>query len=379
MRTSDFNFDLPPELIAQYPLQNRTDSRLLCLIDGQLSHKQFTDFPSLINPGDLLVFNNTRVIPARMHLHKSTGGKVEILLERVLDDKRFLAHLKASKGAKIGTKLYSDPVIASGANQSSIMNYSRENWLATSTPDPRDEGKDAIFEVVGRHDDLFEIQNITKQPLLELFTKHGHIPLPPYITRSDEQSDQERYQTVYAKEAGAVAAPTAGLHFDNKILEVLKAKGVEFAFVTLHVGAGTFQPVRVENIAEHKMHAEYLEVSEEVCQQINTAKAAGKRIIAIGTTSVRCLETVARTGQIQSYYGDTDIFIYPGYQFKCVDALLTNFHLPESTLLMLVSSFAGYEPVMRAYQVAVAEKYRFFSYGDAMFLSRLDAETRREL
>jgi S-adenosylmethionine:tRNA ribosyltransferase-isomerase len=338
MRTSDFNFDLPPELIAQYPLKNRTDSRLLCLIDGEISHRQFIDFPSLINQGDLLVFNNTKVIPARLFLQKATGGSVEMLLERVLGETRFLAHLKASKASPAGTILYLN-------NQ-------------------------PVLEVTGRHENLFELKNLTQSPLLELLATHGHMPLPPYITRSDEHADQERYQTVYAQQQGAVAAPTAGLHFDEAILEQLKAKGVDFAFVTLHVGAGTFQPVRVDQITEHKMHAEYIEVSAAVCQQVRTAKAAGKRVIAVGTTSVRSLESAARNGQIEAYSGDTDIFIYPGYQFQCVDVLLTNFHLPESTLLMLVSAFAGYEPVMRAYQAAIAERYRFFSYGDAMFLTK---------
>jgi S-adenosylmethionine:tRNA ribosyltransferase-isomerase len=337
MRTSDFNFDLPSELIAQYPLKKRTDSRLLCLTKGEISHRQFTDFPNLINPGDLLVFNNTKVIPARLYLQKNTGGKVEVLLERMIDSNRFLAHLKASKGASAGTILYLN-------NQE-------------------------IFEVTGRNDNLFELKKLINQPLLELFAQHGHMPLPPYITRSDEHADQERYQTVYAQQQGAVAAPTAGLHFDNAILEQLKTNGVNFAFVTLHVGAGTFQPVRVDNITEHKMHAEYIEVSQEVCAQVRATKAEGKRIIAVGTTSVRCLETASQNGQIDAYYGDTSIFIYPGYQFKCVDALLTNFHLPESTLLMLVSAFAGYDAVMHAYHAAIAEKYRFFSYGDAMFMT----------
>ena len=357
MRTADFNFDLPPELIAQYPLKNRTDSRLLCLIDGIISHQQFTDFPSLINPGDLLVFNNTKVIPARLFLQKNTGGKVEVLLERVIDTHRFLAHLKASKASPAGTKLY--------LNRRDTLCVPKEEGTRNV---PLPENHEPAFEVLGRHNNLFELKNLTSQPLLELFTTHGHMPLPPYITRSDEHSDQARYQTVYAQQEGAVAAPTAGLHFDEQILEKLKAKGVNFAFVTLHVGAGTFQPVRVENITEHKMHAEYIEVSERVCEQVKATKAAGKRVIAIGTTSVRCLESASRSGQIETYYGDTDIFIYPGYQFKYVDALLTNFHLPESTLLMLVSAFAGYDAVMHAYQAAIAEKYRFFSYGDAMFL-----------
>ncbi|MSP53068.1 MAG: tRNA preQ1(34) S-adenosylmethionine ribosyltransferase-isomerase QueA [Gammaproteobacteria bacterium] len=347
MRTSDFNFDLPPELIAQYPLKNRTDSRLLCLVNGEMTHRQFTDFPSLIDPGDLLVFNNTKVIPARLFLQKKTGGRVEVLLERVLSEERFLAHLKASKASPAGTVLYLN-------NQ-------------------------PAFEVTGRHNNLFELKNLTTSPLLELFATQGHMPLPPYITRSDKQADQERYQTVYAQEPGAVAAPTAGLHFDEAMLEQLKAKGVNCAFVTLHVGAGTFQPVRVDNIIDHKMHAEYIEVSDEVCQQVRAAKAAGKRVIAVGTTSVRCLETATKMPQrqdpescnIKPYNGDTDIFIYPGYQFKCVDTLLTNFHLPGSTLLMLVSAFAGYGSVMRAYQAAIAERYRFFSYGDAMFVNKI--------
>ncbi|WP_110651592.1 tRNA preQ1(34) S-adenosylmethionine ribosyltransferase-isomerase QueA [Salinicola peritrichatus] len=342
MQRADFHFDLPDELIARYPSEQRTDCRLLCVDgeDGTLEHARFPDLLDRLEPGDVVVFNDTRVIPARLFGHKASGGKVEMLLERPLDAHRGLAHLRSSKSPKPGTELIF-------------------------------EG-DVRAVVEGRRDALFELRFLGETPLIELLEQHGHMPLPPYITREDELADRERYQTVYARREGAVAAPTAGLHFDETMMAALRDKGIETAFVTLHVGAGTFQPVRVDNIREHPMHSEWLEVNASVCDQVNRAKAAGKRIVAVGTTSVRCLETASQSesGELMPYRGETDIFIYPGYRWRCVDALVTNFHLPESTLLMLVSSFAGFDTVMHAYREAVAAKYRFFSYGDAMFLTR---------
>ncbi|MGM0832667.1 tRNA preQ1(34) S-adenosylmethionine ribosyltransferase-isomerase QueA [Halomonas qinghailakensis] len=343
MQRADFHFELPDELIARYPSEQRSDCRLLC-VDGKsgaLEHRRFPDLLELLEPGDLLVFNDTRVIPARLHGHKASGGKVEMLLERPLDSHRGLAHIRSSKSPKPGTELIFEGDIH------------------------------AIVE--GRRDALFELRFLGDTPMIALLEKHGHMPLPPYITREDELSDRERYQTVYARRDGAVAAPTAGLHFDQPLLDALAEKGINSAFVTLHVGAGTFQPVRVDNILEHHMHSEWIEVSEAACQQVRDTQAAGKRVIAVGTTSVRCLESAclkSSDGQIAPFSGDTDIFIYPGYEWRCVDALITNFHLPESTLLMLVSAFAGYDHMMRAYRAAVDERYAFFSYGDAMLLTR---------
>ncbi|MBT5577228.1 MAG: tRNA preQ1(34) S-adenosylmethionine ribosyltransferase-isomerase QueA [Porticoccaceae bacterium] len=336
MRRDLFKFELPDELIARQPAKERQGSRLLYLDSASetLKHQQFSDFLSHIQPGDLLVFNNTKVIPARLYGQKESGGKLELLVERVVDSHRVLAHVRASKAPKPGNLLQFD-------NQYSAQMLSR----------------------VG---DLFELQ--FAEPVLEVLENIGHMPLPPYIDRSDTDEDKSRYQTVYADQLGAVAAPTAGLHFDDQLLADIKAKGAEIAFVTLHVGAGTFQPVRVDNIQDHQMHSEWLQVTPEVCRQVEAAKANGRRVIAVGTTSVRCLETAGQSGEIVPYEGDTDIFIYPGYQFKLVDALLTNFHLSESTLLMLVSAFSGYQSIMAAYREAVDERYRFFSYGDAMFL-----------
>ncbi|WLI74667.1 tRNA preQ1(34) S-adenosylmethionine ribosyltransferase-isomerase QueA [Halomonas alkalicola] len=348
MQRADFHFELPDELIARYPSEQRSDCRLLC-VDGEsdkLAHRRFPDLLELLEPGDLLVFNDTRVIPARLHGHKASGGKVEMLLERPLDAHRGLAHLRSSKSPKPGTELIFEGDIH------------------------------AVVE--GRRDALFELRFLGETPLIALLEAHGHMPLPPYIDRADESADRERYQTVYARRAGAVAAPTAGLHFDEPLLGRLAERGVERAFVTLHVGAGTFQPVRVDDIREHVMHSEWLEVDEETCAKVQAARAAGRRVIAVGTTSVRCLESAcmkSATGEIAPYRGETDIFIYPGYEWRCVDALITNFHLPESTLLMLVSSFAGFDTTMAAYREAVAERYAFFSYGDAMFLTRRSAET----
>lgn len=343
MQRSDFTFDLPAELIAQTPAERRGDSRLLCLdgASGALEDRLFADLPSLLRAGDLLVFNDTRVVKARLFGRKASGGRVEILIERVLDPRHVLAQVRASKTPQAGARLRID-----------------------AGPE---------LEVLGRRDDMFELALGDDGSFWSLMEQHGHVPLPPYIQRDDEADDQERYQTVYARSPGAVAAPTAGLHFDEAMLARLAPLGVDTAFVTLHVGAGTFQPVRVERLTDHEMHSEWLEVDASVCEAVARTRAAGGRVIAVGTTSVRALETASASGSCAPFSGETDIFIYPGYEFRCVDALLTNFHLPESTLLMLVCAFAGFEPVMRAYRHAVARGYRFFSYGDASFLTRRGA------
>ena len=342
MQRRDFYFDLPDELIARYPAQQRDGSRLLVLQgDGRLEHRQFPDLLDYLREGDLLVFNDTRVIPARLFGAKESGGRIEILIERLIDEHHALAHIRASKSPKAGSRLF----------------------LAEDAEAP--VGSDAV-EVLGRQGALFELR--FDAPLLEQLNTYGHMPLPPYIDRADDAEDQQRYQTVYAKRDGAVAAPTAGLHFTEDFLAACKAKGVEQAFVTLHVGAGTFQPVRADDIRDHEMHAEYIEVSADVAQQVRATRARGGRVVAVGTTSVRSLESASQSGEIAAFSGDSRIFIYPGYQFKSVDALFTNFHLPESTLIMLVSALAGQAPVMAAYREAVAERYRFFSYGDAMLV-----------
>jgi S-adenosylmethionine:tRNA ribosyltransferase-isomerase len=340
MKKSDFNYQLPEALIAQKPLTDRDASRLLCMDRdaGRIADRQFTDFIDLIDKRDVLIFNDTKVIPARLFGNKKSGGKVEILIERILDDHRAIAHVRASKASKAGTLIELD--------------------------------KGYSCEVLGRADDLFQLEFKGVSNLLALLEQIGHIPLPPYITREDDQSDLTRYQTVFAREAGAVAAPTAGLHFDQAMMEKLKAKGVQIAFVTLHVGSGTFQPVRVEDLSEHLMHKEYFSVLPETVAAIHQSRQRGGRVIAIGTTAVRALESASQRGELEAGFGDTDLFITPGYQFKSVDAMLTNFHLPESTLLMLVSAFAGYESIMNAYSHAIDQSYRFFSYGDAMFLGR---------
>ncbi len=326
-------------------MQDRSSSRLLSLDGktGDLNHLHFTDIVNLINKDDLLIFNDTRVIPARLFGEKETGGKIEVLVERVLDDKSFLAHVRSSKSPKPGCKLR------------------LENSV------------DALM--VARHGPLFEIHVDNEKSVLEILENIGHMPLPPYIDRPDEDADKERYQTVYNKNPGAVAAPTAGLHFDQNILDQLQHKGVDFAFVTLHVGAGTFQPVKVDNILDHQMHSEYAQVSQVVVDKINATKKKGGRVIAVGTTSVRSIEsaaqaTIAKGKQLSPYFSETSIFIYPGYEFQLIDAMVTNFHLSESTLLMLVSAFSGKEQIDNAYKVAINEKYRFFSYGDAMFLTK---------
>ena len=350
MRVSDFSFDLPEALIARYPKAERTASRLMALNgnSGAITDGVFTDIVAQLNAGDLLVFNNTRVIPARMFGQKTSGGKIEVLVERIVDQNTALAHIRASKSPKVGSELF----------------------LGNEDSDVKVKAT-----MVARHGALFELKFDTDQSVLDILEKIGHMPLPPYIDRPDEDSDKERYQTVYNEKPGAVAAPTAGLHFDEALLEKIKAKGVELAFVTLHVGAGTFQPVKVDEIADHIMHAEYVEVSDDVVAQINKTKTAGGRVVAVGTTSVRSLESAAKAAQaknepLSAFYGDTDIFITPGYQFQIIDALVTNFHLSESTLLMLVSAFSGYDHIMPAYQHAISQEYRFFSYGDAMFLTK---------
>ncbi len=337
MKTSDFNYHLPKKLIAQFPAKERTDSRLL-VVDRScgLLDKQFIDIEKYLNPGDLLVMNNTRVIPARLFGHKSTGGQVEVLIERVLNEHDVLAQVRASKSPK----------------QGSVINFDN-NIEAT---------------VTGRDGSFFNLSFASDDSVFSILDNIGHIPLPPYIDRADRQTDLDRYQTVYAQQPGAVAAPTAGLHFDQDLLTNLKKKGVETAFLTLHVGAGTFQPVRVDSIEDHVMHHEWLDVPADLVEKIIQTKSAGCRVIAVGTTTVRSLETAALSGTLKAFSGDTNIFITPGFEFKVVDALITNFHLPESTLLMLVSALAGQSIMMQAYAHAVEQQYRFFSYGDAMLI-----------
>ncbi len=354
MQVADFHFTLPEHLIAKAPKKERTSSRLMQLDGntGELNHRVFSDLVDMVEPGDLLIFNNTRVIPARMFGQKATGGKVEILVERLLDEHSVLAHVRANKAPKPGNIIHFE---AQGASSQVIE-----------------------AEMICRHDDLFELRFTSSDSVLSILEQNGHMPLPPYIDRPDTDEDKERYQTVYNEKPGAVAAPTAGLHFTEALLDKLKEKGVNSEFVTLHVGAGTFQSIRVDDVLQHKMHSEYAEVPDHVIETIRKTKANGKRVIAIGTTSVRSLESAAwksgmetgRFDQLTSFTGETDIFIYPGYEFKLVDAMVTNFHLPESTLIMLVSAFAGKENILKGYNEAIAQEYRFFSYGDAMFLTK---------
>ena len=338
MHKSDFNYHLPEELIAQRPMAQRSASRLLVVDEAGLSDKQFTDVLALLNPDDLLVFNDTRVIPARLLGEKDSGGRIEVMVERVLDDRRVLAQTRASKSPRSGSRLLLEG----------------QAWVT----------------VLGRDKDMFELEFDGDEPVIDVLERLGHMPLPPYMERSDEAADRERYQTVFAREKGAVAAPTAGLHFDDALLAKIDALGVSRAMLTLHVGAGTFQPVRVDNIDEHVMHSEYIRVGQDVCEAITETRKRGGRVIAVGTTVVRALESAARQGELHPYEGETDIFITPGYQFKVVDALITNFHLPESTLLMLVCAFGGMQRMLEAYRHAVEQRYRFFSYGDAMFITR---------
>lgn len=344
MKTSDFDFYLPEALIAQHPTPNRTASRLLYLngASGEVADHMFTDLPDFLNAGDLIVLNNTRVIKARLFGEKPTGGQVEVLIERVLDTHRAYAHVRASRAPKVGSKVK----------------------LANAFE----------VEVLARHDDLFELRVLSDAPILELLEQYGALPLPPYITHAATQEDENRYQTVFSQHLGAVAAPTAGLHFTDEILTKIRQKGVAIAYVTLHVGAGTFQPVRVDNIAEHKMHGEIYVIPEDTVSAIRETKKNSGKVIAIGTTVLRALESAAQAATanelINSGQNETHIFITPGFQFKIVDRLFTNFHLPKSTLLMLVSAFAGFDKIKKAYAHAIEKKYRFFSYGDAMLLDR---------
>lgn len=339
MKLSDFHYELPESLIAQFPPVKRGDSRLLCLDGntGEIEDDHFSSFINRVNENDLLVFNNTKVMPARLYGQKQSGGKVEILIERLLDESTALAHVRASKSPKPGTQILLDDGF--------------------------------ILEVIDRKDSLFVLQS-REVELMSIMAEAGHMPLPPYITREDGNDDLSRYQTVYAEKNGAVAAPTAGLHFTDELLKSLADKGVRSVFVTLHVGAGTFQPVRVDNLDEHQMHEEYVELDQQVVDAVAETRQLGGRVIAVGTTSVRSLESAASSGTLQTYRGDTRLFIRPGFRFNVVDVMLTNFHLPESTLLMLVSAFAGYDNIMQAYQHAVKQQYRFFSYGDAMWIEK---------
>ncbi len=339
MRVEDFDYELPEALIAQIPLAERAASRLLTLdaSSGVVADRRFRDLPALLVPGDLLVLNDTRVVKARLAARKASGGRAEVLVERTLGDRRLLAHVRASKAPRRGTRLR----------------------LADTV--------DAI--VLGREADLFELELEPGADLDVLLETRGVVPLPPYIRRAPDASDEARYQTVYAREPGAVAAPTAGLHLDAQLLDALAERGVERAFVTLHVGAGTFQPVRAERAEDHPMHAERVRVSETTCAAIAAARARGGRVVAVGTTVVRALESAAAHGELRPFEGETRLLIVPGHRFRAVDALVTNFHLPRSTLLMLVCAFAGTGEVLAAYRHAVARRYRFFSYGDAMLIT----------
>jgi S-adenosylmethionine:tRNA ribosyltransferase-isomerase len=343
MERSDFYYHLPEDLIAQYPSEQRAGSRLLYLngASGRIIDQQFRELPSLLSREDLLIFNNTKVIPARLVGVKESGGKVEVLIERLLDKHCALAQVRASKALRQGRRL--------------LLEQSVE------------------VEIGERVADLYKLRFLDPRPLPQLLEAVGRVPLPPYLHREAEAIDKQRYQTVYASRPGAVAAPTAGLHFDQPLLTQLKAQGVEMGYVTLHVGAGTFQPVRATDITQHRMHAEYLEVPEQVCAQVQATQRRGGRVIAVGTTTVRALETASKDGVIVPYQGETEIFIFPSYRFRTVDALITNFHLPETTLLMLVCAFAGREKVLAAYRHAVDKNYRFFSYGDAMFVTAAES------
>jgi len=340
MKTQDFDFHLPEHLIAQHPTKQRTASRLLSVNQsaGEPSNEKFLNLPNFFSKNDLIIFNDTRVIKARLFGQKSSGGAVEVLIERVLDDQYAWALIRASRSPKIGN----------------IMTLSNQ----------------VDVEVIGREDDLFHLKFLSEVPVLALLEQYGNLPLPPYITHHADSSDENRYQTVYAKHAGAVAAPTAGLHFDDMLLAQLKSKGVNIAYITLHVGAGTFQPVKVDNIAEHKMHSERYHIPQETIDLIEKTRAAGGKVTAVGTTVLRALESAAQSNQLSAGSNETNIFITPGFDFKVVDRLLTNFHLPKSTLLMLVSAFAGFDTIKNAYQFAIKEEYRFFSYGDAMLLDK---------
>jgi S-adenosylmethionine:tRNA ribosyltransferase-isomerase len=336
MRISDYDYDLPNELIARYPPAKRRDSRLLEVGTG-LRDRPFNELPALLRAGDLLVFNDSRVIPARLHGHKASGGRVEVLIERVDSDTRALAHIRASKPPRPGSQLIID------------------------------DARDVDVIVRGREGGLYTLEFSTS--ILPLLERHGEVPLPPYLERAAEPADRERYQTVYARDPGAVAAPTAGLHFDDAMLAETRAIGVQHAWLTLHVGAGTFQSLRARDVAENRLHSERVRLGQDVCDAVAACRSAQGRVIAVGTTSVRALEAAAAGGELRAFCGETDLFILPGFKFQCVDAMLTNFHLPQSSLLMLVAAFAGTERVLHAYRHAVRERYRFFSYGDVMLLT----------
>ncbi|MBI3479383.1 MAG: tRNA preQ1(34) S-adenosylmethionine ribosyltransferase-isomerase QueA [Nitrosomonadales bacterium] len=338
MRTEEFDFALPEQLIAQCPPERRGSSRLLYAHGGMLEDRHFADFLQLVRPGDVLVLNDTRVIKARLFGEKESGGKIEVLVERVLNDREVLAQVRASKSPRAGSMLR----------------------LADAVP----------IEVLGREGEFFRLRFPAGEHVLEWLERYGHLPLPPYITHAANEEDEQRYQTVFASVAGAVAAPTAGLHFDEAMLTSLRSRGAQIVYVTLHVGAGTFQPVRAENIHEHSMHSECYAVPQGTVAAIQQAKVRGGRVIAVGTTSLRALESAAASGELQAGASETNIFIIPGYRFKVVDVLLTNFHLPKSTLLMLVCAFGGMSEMLAAYRHAVEQKYRFFSYGDAMLIER---------
>ncbi len=349
MKRTDFYYRLPEELIAEFPCEERTASRML-LLDGRtgvLKDKRFRDFIDLLNPGDLLVFNDTRVIPARLFCRKPSGGKVEILVERVTGPGEFVAQARSGKPLRPGMQLLI--------------------------------GEQPVLEVKGREEDLFRFDVVSELDVTRLLDLFGHVPLPPYIKRADVADDIARYQTVYARHPGAVAAPTAGLHFDETLMHRLEELGIRQAFVTLHVGAGTFQPVRVEDLSKHLMHKEICEITDETCQLIDVTRAQGGRVVAVGTTVVRTLESACHNGELRPYHDETDLFITPGYRFSMIDALLTNFHLPESTLLMLVCAFAGVENTLAAYRHAIAGKYRFYSYGDAMFIQNSQTQGHDEI
>ncbi|HMW51328.1 MAG TPA: tRNA preQ1(34) S-adenosylmethionine ribosyltransferase-isomerase QueA [Rhodocyclaceae bacterium] len=337
---NDFDYPLPPELIAQAPLPRRTDSRLLHVAEP-LADLHFADLPALLRPDDLLVFNDTRVLHARLFGVKDSGGRVEVMIERPLDEHEALAQIRASKSPKAGTRLRLEDALD--------------------------------VDVLGRAGDFFHLRFPPHAPLVTLLERHGRLPLPPYIERAAGEADESRYQTVYARHPGSVAAPTAGLHFDDALLAQLAAQGVRSATVTLNVGAGTYQPVRVQDLTQHRMHTEAYHVPDATVAAIDTARATGGRVICVGTTSLRALESAARDGSLRAGQAESDLFILPGYQFRVADALITNFHLPKSTLLMLVSAFAGMDTLRSAYAHAVAQRYRFFSYGDAMFLTRKPA------
>lgn len=336
MQTDDFDYKLPENLIARYPLDKRDQSRLLVLDreSSKIADNTFANIIDYLNPDDLLVFNDSKVMSARLFGKKESGGAVELLIERIETDEFILAHIRANKAPKVGSKV--------------IIH-------------------DLVLEIVNKDESLYELK-VVSGDALKTMEKHGHMPLPPYMNRDDEQMDIERYQTVYCKDYGSVAAPTAGLHFTKELIRQIEEKGINTAYLTLHVGSGTFQPVKVDDVAKHKMHAEYIEVPESVCEKIKLTKENGGQVFAVGTTTVRSLETASQSGEIKPFFGPTDIFIYPGKKFNVVDAVITNFHLPKSTLIMLISAFATKDQVFGAYHHAIEEKYRFYSYGDSMLI-----------